>query len=155
VFASRQIPQGTTVDISPVLILPSHESEGTTLGHYTYTWPAEDDKIAASTQTDIPAPSVLSAATRSTPFVVKKSRQALALGLGSMFNHRREPNVAWERNIATQSIRYFALRDIDEEEELCISYGPKLWFDDADGPEGEVEVEDGTEILSCHVDVFE
>jgi SET domain-containing protein len=101
---------------------------------------------------DIPAPSVVSAAT---PCFVKKPRQALALGLGSMFNHRRNPNVAWERNIATQSIRYFALRDIDEEEELCISYGPKLWFNDADEPEGEVEVESETEILSCQVDVFE
>lgn len=155
-FASRQIPQGTTVDVSPVLILPSHESEGTTLAHYTYTWPAEEEKAAGSTQMNIPASSVVSAATNSTSCVtVKIPRQALALGLGSMFNHRRKPNVAWERNIATQSIRYFTLRDIDEGEELCISYGPKLWFNDADEPGGEIEVESETEILSCQVDVFE
>lgn len=42
-----------------------------------------------------------------------------------------------------------------EGEELCISYGPKLWFDDADGP---VEVAssavDVQSILSFDVDVF-
>jgi SET domain-containing protein len=70
-----------------------------------------------------------------------------------MFNHRRIPNVAWERSIATQSIRYFTLRDIDEGEELCISYGPKLWFNDVDGLEEE-ENEDGACVLSCADDVF-
>ena len=67
----------------------------------------------------------------------------------------RTPNVGWERDIPTQSIRYFTLRDIVEGEELCISYGPMLWFDDADGPSGEdntgVNEED---ILSLEVDVF-
>jgi uncharacterized protein len=82
----------------------------------------------------------------------KVSRQALALGLGSMFNHKRTSNIAWERDIPLQSIRYFALRDIAEGEELCISYGPKLWFKDVDGAEEDVANEE--EALLCDVDVF-
>jgi SET domain-containing protein len=70
-----------------------------------------------------------------------------------MFNHKRTPNVAWERDIPLQSIRYFALRDIAEGEELCISYGPKLWFKDVDGAEEEYVVNE-EEALSCDVDVF-
>jgi uncharacterized protein len=85
----------------------------------------------------------------------KVSRQALALGLGSMFNHMRRPNVGWERDITTQSIRYFTIRDIMEGEELCISYGSKLWFDDADGPsEEDIAAVNEEDILSLEVDVF-
>ena len=72
-----------------------------------------------------------------------------------MFNHKRLPNVAWERNIPMQAIRYFTLRDIEEGEELCISYGPKLWFTDADGPEDDVATIDEADTLSYETDIFE
>ncbi|KAJ4520041.1 SET domain-containing protein 7 [Exophiala dermatitidis] len=64
--------------------------------------------------------------------------QALALGLGSMFNHSiRQQNVGWKRNTETDVIVYTALRDIKAGEELCISYGSaRLWFDDADARNG-------------------
>ena len=126
-----------------------HESEGTTLSHYTYTWPAKEDVLTSRTQNASPPKSSVSRSD------VKFSQQALALGLGSMFNHMRSPNVGWERDIPTQSIRYFAVRDIMEGEELCISYGPKLWFDDADGPteEGDLDVNE-EDILLLDADVF-
>lgn len=55
---------------------------------------------------------------------------ALALGLGSMFNHDREPNVGFIRDIPNKLIRYVTLRNIAQDEELCISYGNHLWFED-------------------------
>lgn len=62
--------------------------------------------------------------------------QAVVLGLGSMFNHSScDQNVAWDRNLSSQSITYKALRDIEKGEELCINYG-RLWFADADAAEG-------------------
>ncbi|KIW96885.1 uncharacterized protein Z519_02276 [Cladophialophora bantiana CBS 173.52] len=66
--------------------------------------------------------------------------QALALGLGSMFNHStRDQNVGWKRNTETDVIVYTALRDIKAGEELCISYGSvRLWFEDADANDEEV-----------------
>jgi len=137
-----------SIDISPVLIFSARESEKTVLTHYTYTWPAAGDtvdtatwKAGGSTQAE------------DTPSRVKVARQALALGLGSMFNHSRKPNVGWERDIPTQSIRYFALRDIMANEELCISYGPKLWFTDVDGPI-EPDVMEETDVMACTVDIF-
>lgn len=56
---------------------------------------------------------------------------ALALGLGSMFNHSRRPNVGFVRDFEDQVIRYVTLRDVQPGEELCISYGTHLWFEDA------------------------
>ncbi|KAI8323314.1 SET domain-containing protein, partial [Martensiomyces pterosporus] len=60
-----------------------------------------------------------------------KGGYALALGLGSMFNH--EPfgheNVGFTRDMDNALIRYTALRDIEPGEELCICYGPNVWFD--------------------------
>jgi hypothetical protein len=69
--------------------------------------------------------------------------QALALGLGSMFNHSQiHQNVVWTRNPDAQCITYTALGDIAPGEELCISYGSgRLWFEDAEGIEGQ-EVQD-------------
>lgn len=55
---------------------------------------------------------------------------ALALGLGSMFNHSNKPNVGFQRDFDGKLIRYITLREIQPGEELCISYGPNLWFPD-------------------------
>ncbi|KAI8889877.1 protein methyltransferase [Backusella circina FSU 941] len=56
----------------------------------------------------------------------------LALGLGSMFNHNSTPNVGFIRDFNNKLIRYVTLREIQPEEELCISYGNHLWFEDDD-----------------------
>lgn len=64
--------------------------------------------------------------------------QAIALGLGSMFNHSTlHQNIGWKRAVSDQCLIYTALRDIKEGEELCISYGGPgvLWFEDADAEE--------------------
>ena len=60
--------------------------------------------------------------------------QALALGLGSMFNHSiKDQNVGWSRDLRSECIIYTSLKSIRCGEELCISYGSgHLWFEDAD-----------------------
>ena len=53
--------------------------------------------------------------------------QALALGLGSMFNHSRtNQNVVWERDVDNQVVRYTALCDIASGQELCEPSNPHL-----------------------------
>ncbi|KAG1772311.1 cytidine deaminase-like protein [Suillus occidentalis] len=56
-------------------------------------------------------------------------RMALALGLGSLFNHSSHPNVSYTIDTAHDCIRYTSTRTINLDEELCIFYGHKLWFD--------------------------
>ena len=71
-----------------------------------------------------------------------------------MFNHSsRNQNVTWTRKVDLQVVEYRTLRDIEAGEELCISYGSHLWFEDADAlsaeekaPETEEDVLRGIEV---------
>lgn len=50
-----------------------------------------------------------------------------------MFNHSSQhQNVGWERDVTNKLIVYKTLRTVEVGEELCISYGDRLWFEDAD-----------------------
>ncbi|KAF2692200.1 protein methyltransferase [Lentithecium fluviatile CBS 122367] len=115
VFATKNIPAKTIIDTCPALVLGREENtkhiEHTSLYHYTYNWPIID---AAGN---------------------RKAAQAVIFGLGSMFNHSTlDQNVGWERDTSRLTITYRALRDICAGEELCISYGSRLTFKDADCP---------------------
>ncbi|KAG7443141.1 uncharacterized protein BT62DRAFT_972973 [Guyanagaster necrorhizus] len=100
VYASRFIENRTVVEISPVLLFSKDEYES----HGRHT--------------------VLGHYT----FKCKDGRMALALGLGSLFNHSDSPNVTYEIDLSTESIRYTTVHDIEPGEELCIFYGHNLWF---------------------------
>ncbi|KIW12457.1 hypothetical protein PV08_09734 [Exophiala spinifera] len=125
VFATDDIPSGTVIEVSPVLVFSEEEVEKhtrhTCLQHYTYYWPSKYT-TGKTTMT-----------------------QALALGLGSMFNHStRAQNVGWKRDPGVEVIVYTALRDIKAGEELCISYGhARLWFEDADAKDDPDSDDDG------------
>ncbi|KAF9468546.1 cytidine deaminase-like protein [Collybia nuda] len=100
VFASHTIQRQTIVEISPVLLFSSEEYD--LHGKYTildqYTFKWTDGRLA------------------------------LALGLGSLFNHSETPNISYTLDPSTDSIRYVTVRDIEPDEELCIFYGHNLWF---------------------------
>lgn len=54
---------------------------------------------------------------------------------GSLFNHSQSPNVSFTLDPTTESIKYITTRQVEPDEELCIFYGHKLWFDAIDaGP---------------------
>ncbi|CDH60753.1 histone lysine methyltransferase set7 [Lichtheimia corymbifera JMRC:FSU:9682] len=102
VFTKARIPRNTLVEISPVLLFRKDEYKQ----HGQYT--------------------ILDHYT----YVWKDGQFALALGLGSMFNHDKNPNVGYFRDLDNNLIRYVTSRDIEPEEELCIFYGSNLWFED-------------------------
>ncbi|KAI9854105.1 MAG: hypothetical protein M1824_000617 [Vezdaea acicularis] len=69
--------------------------------------------------------------------------QAIVLGLGSVFNHSGPgQNVGWERDVQRMLVRYITLRNVCKGEELCISYGTKLTFEDAEAQSVIEETED-------------
>ena len=55
----------------------------------------------------------------------------LALGVGSLFNHSKQPNLDYRIDHDNLIINYFAARNVSPEEELTIFYGSDLWFEDA------------------------
>ncbi|KAI8992100.1 hypothetical protein BDF20DRAFT_848273 [Mycotypha africana] len=103
VFATEPIEKNTLVEISPILFFKSDEYKQ----HGQYT--------------------ILDHYT----YCWKEGGYALALGLGSMFNHHSNPNMGFIRDVPNQLIRYVTLRRIERDEELCISYGNHLWFEDS------------------------
>ncbi|KAH7340961.1 cytidine deaminase-like protein [Rhizoctonia solani] len=64
---------------------------------------------------------------------------ALPLGLGSIFNHTREPNVSYRLNKNANTIEYTTTKQINLGDELCIYYGSdeKLWFSMQGDPTGD------------------
>jgi len=65
-----------------------------------------------------------------------------------MFNHSSlRQNIGWKRDLGKEVIVYTALRDIAEGEELLISYGSRLTFEDVEATQIE-EDEDVTDILA-------
>ncbi|KIJ64466.1 hypothetical protein HYDPIDRAFT_45162, partial [Hydnomerulius pinastri MD-312] len=99
--ASRIIPAQTVIEISPVLLFTKEEYEN----HGKHT--------------------LLNHYT----FNWRDGRMALALGLGSLFNHSSQPNVSFSVDAARECIVYTSARPINLNEELCIFYGHHLWFD--------------------------
>ncbi|KAG2100418.1 uncharacterized protein F5147DRAFT_710294 [Suillus discolor] len=101
VYASRIIPPQTVIEVSPVLLFTRNEYND--YGRHTIL----DHYV----------------------FKWRDGRMALALGLGSIFNHSSHPNVLYTIDPAHQCIRYTSTRTINPEEEMCIFYGQNLWFD--------------------------
>ncbi|KZF25736.1 protein methyltransferase [Xylona heveae TC161] len=128
VFSTVDIARGTVIDISPVLILEPEDKalESKQLYNYTYNWPYSEGETGKTTM-----------------------RQAVILGLGSMFNHSNfAQNVGFTRDPSKLVIVYTALRDIKAGEELCISYGSRLAFRDADEDKYLSDPEEGNDLLS-------
>lgn len=56
--------------------------------------------------------------------------------------------MGWKRDLEHQLVAYRALRDIQEGEELCISYGSHLTFVDADESSRQGSPEVAEDVLS-------
>lgn len=60
---------------------------------------------------------------------------AIALGYGSIYNHSYSPNAYYVKENEQKELHFFALRDIEEGEEICINYNgiphcqDPVWFD--------------------------
>lgn len=112
VFARESIPADTLIEVSPVLIVTNDEYKLHTLNKTIFE-------------------SYLFTWSRAGDY-------ALALGLGSLFNHSDTgPNVSYVLDKANQCIRYSTKRPIKKNEELCIFYGHGVRF----GEKGELLVE--------------
>ncbi|KAJ6508910.1 hypothetical protein C8R45DRAFT_1208497 [Mycena sanguinolenta] len=117
VFAAHAIAKQTTVESSPVLVFGQEEYEQ--YGRFTIV-----DHYT---------------------FNWKNGSQALALGLGSLFNHSNFPNLSFIIDSSNHLIHYTTTRHIEPDEELCIYYGSKLWFNPVEhgGTSDSQETEDG------------
>ncbi len=107
VFATKNIPAKTVIEISPVIELTIKERkqiEGTKLFHYIFEWGTT------------------------------KRKAAMALGYVSMYNHSFEPNCEYEMDYESQNMTIRTLKPVRKGEELYFSYNGNpddkspLWF---------------------------
>jgi SET domain-containing protein len=56
-------------------------------------------------------------------FKISSDLYVLALGSGSVYNHRNQPNARWEYDVDKQLLKLSAIRRIEMGEQIFISYG--------------------------------
>jgi uncharacterized protein len=108
VFALSAIPAGTLIESADVIPIPRAEMgaiESCILADYDFRW-GEDGREGA-----------------------------IALGLGSLYNHSYTPNAHYVKHLDRRCIDFIALRDIAAGEEIRTNYNgepdskKKVWFE--------------------------
>jgi SET domain-containing protein len=102
VFALRDIPAGTLIERTPVLLIPRNQvfsadpkvrAASARISWYVFDWSGQ----------------------------TKRDYVALALGYGSIYNHSDDPNAAFEPE-PPDTLAFRATRDIPADAEVFISY---------------------------------
>lgn len=108
VFSTEEIPEGTTIEIAPVIVLNEADRktvDSTLLHDYIFEW-GEDEKQAA-----------------------------VALGYVSIYNHSVDANCTYDMDFEHKTIQIQTKRAIKADEELCINYNgdgvvdKPVWFE--------------------------
>ncbi len=108
VFTTKNIPAGTVLEISPVLVLTAKERkaiETTKLFHYVFEW--------------------------------GKTRKQCCVAFGniSMYNHDYDANCIYEMDFDGKTMTIMTVKKVSKGEELFINYNAdpedktKVWFD--------------------------
>jgi len=108
VFTTEAIPEGTTIEIAPVIVLNQADRAilDTTLLHdYIFEWG------------------------------INEQEAAVALGYVSIYNHSEDANCKYDMDFEHKTIQIQTKRAVAADEELCINYNgdgevdKPVWFD--------------------------
>ena len=108
VFTTEAIPEGTTIEIAPVIVLNQTERaliDTTILHDYIFEWG------------------------------INEQEAAVALGYVSIYNHHVDANCKYEMDFENKTIQIQTKRAIAVDEELCINYNgdgvtdKPVWFE--------------------------
>lgn len=96
VFANEKILEGELIETCPIIALSSSKDRSrlrnTELVNYYFLWGEKRDRVA------------------------------LCLGWGSIYNHSFTPNARYEKDINEGCMDFYALRDIEPNEEIIVNY---------------------------------
>jgi uncharacterized protein len=108
VFARTNIKKDEEIEVAPVLLIPDEQISSitkSTLVDYYFAWG-------------------------------KGFKQAAVVwGYGSLFNHSYTPNAKYIKDEENSVVRFIAIKDISQDEEIIINYNghpddkTKLWFE--------------------------
>ena len=103
VFASEFISEGEIIEECPILDLGIPKGESSpVLIDYRFNWPqgGEWDK------------------------------QVIGFGWASLYNHSNTPNALWRSNLNKECFEFYAIKDINPEEEILVYYGDVNYWSD-------------------------
>ncbi len=92
IFAQQLIVQGETIEVCPVIGVPLGDASNS------------DSAVVPDY------------------FFYFGDDLAIALGFGSLYNHSYEPNATYVKKFSEGMIEFTALRDIESDEEITVSY---------------------------------
>ena len=93
VFCNHKIEKNETIEICPFLVFPQSPQEKLPVfSNYSFCFPRSD----------------------------VWTNHAFVLGYGSLYNHSEEPNADWYTT--DNNYTFFALRDMEPDEEILINY---------------------------------
>jgi uncharacterized protein len=107
VFAKQDFLRGSILERAPIIEIPQKDwqiIEKTCLHNYAFGWGSDQDQAA------------------------------IALGIGSLFNHSYEPNAFYRKLLDEQMVEFIALWDIRAGEEITVNYSghpyakKPMWF---------------------------
>jgi SET domain-containing protein len=103
VFAKEPIKNGELIEKCPVLTLPIYKDESSDLLiHYRFNWPQGNEW----------------------------EEQVVALGYGSLYNHSEDANAFWISSSDEKCFEFYAIKDIEEGEEIFVWYGDENYWND-------------------------
>lgn len=103
VFSSQFIPEGEIIEECPILDLGIPKGQASNiLGDYRFNWPQGNDW----------------------------EKQVIAWGWGSLYNHSENNNAAWRSNFINNTFEFYAVRDIQPNEEIFVYYGGVDYWND-------------------------
>lgn len=103
VFVKEKILQNELIEVVPLLDLniPKGEVSGCLLD-YRFNWPQGTDP----------------------------DLQVVGWGYASLYNHSETPNAYWKSNLENFTFEFYALKDIDIDEEILVYYGDVNYWQD-------------------------
>ena len=105
VFADRVITEGEIIEETPLFDIGMHPGEASfCVLHYRFNWPHD----AGDSWT----------------------KQVIAGGFGSFYNHSANNNAAWRSNLEKGTFEFVALRHILMDEEITVCYGGDNYWND-------------------------
>jgi SET domain-containing protein len=95
VFANETIYEGEIIEICPVIDMGLNREPSPILVDYRFNWPQGNEW----------------------------EYQVVAAGYAMLYNHNNNPNAAWRSNLENKTFEFYAVKEINPNEEILVYYG--------------------------------
>jgi SET domain-containing protein len=103
VFALEKIYEGEIIEICPVIDMGLNKEPSHILIDYRFNWPQG---------------------------LSEWEKQVVPAGYGMLYNHSNNPNVLWRSDVVNNTFEFYAIKEINPNEEILTYYGSVEYWSD-------------------------